>query len=482
MDYRAPDFGDQFHLSRTPWAPLEGFVAFTQAGWTLHAGSRLPVTVLTHRGREVGWLLGWAVLPEGGFADETGSVDIPSPTDVSAVEGFLDGLAGRWLCVLTTGGARAYLDAGGTLAAVYSPRREEFASTTTLLQENPTARPTRRAVPPNRFYPFGETSDPTMFRLLPSHTLDLGTFETSRYWPRAPIVRVTDDAGVAEQVAIIATRLERIMGELARRVRLLLPLTAGRDSRMFVAAARTVLDRSHFVTFDYGDQRRADVDYARDVARDFDLPLTVVPLPRRASASARSDYLHAIGNDNADGKARDFLMGASALPEHRGWLTGFAGEVGRGYFWGDLDEAITPELLLNRMSLDATPVRLELATRWLESLPDGDAAFVLDMMYIDVRLGGWPSPQQYGTAPFTLVAMPIAQREIFAAMLRLPVAFRREQKLSPAVVRMLWPELAEYPYQRRKGAIGYWDRVRAIPFKLRMHLGYLLNRMRGRTF
>ncbi len=478
--YRPPDFGDQFQLSRDRWVEPAGFAVHTQAGWMLRTGARLPVTVLTHDGRHVGWMLGWAVHPEAGFADDSETLEVPSPDDAEAFEDVIHSFAGRWVCIVTAGTARVYPDPGASLGVVYSARSGAVASTTTLLQRDPSARPRRAPVPAGKFYPFGETSDPHVLRLLPSHLLDLTTFAPERHWPRGPITRV-DGAGVAEQVAIIADRLTRVMEHLAQRAPLVLPLTAGRDSRMFVAAARGVLDASEFVTFEYHDQRHADLPFARHVARRFGLRHTVVRL-RPASSAARSDYLHAVGYDNSEGKARDFLEAASVFPADRGWVTGFAGEVGRGFYWRDPLEVVTPQLLLKRFRLKDTPQRRALADRWMQSLPSGDAAFVLDMAYIDVRLGGWPSPQQYGTAPFAFTIMPINQRDIFEAMLRLPVDFRRADLLSPAVVSLTWPELDALPYARRPGPGGAWDRARALPFQVLTRLRHVWQGLRGYRF
>ncbi len=414
-------------------------------------------------------MLGWAATPDDHFVDENPTWEVPDPdSSGEEFEDFVYEASGRWVCIVTSRRPRVYLDPGGSLAAVYRRAGGAVASTTTLLQVDPSARLDRPPVEANHSYVFGETSDPTIARLLPSHALDLVTWEPERHWPREEIVPQSDAAAGIQQ---ISDSLTGLMRSLARRAPLVLPLTAGRDSRMLLASTRTILDRCEFVTFAYTDHRVGDTLFGRAVARRFGLRHKVLALTE-PSAEARAEYLHAVGYDASDGKSRDFLTAATSFPEDRGWLTGFAGEVGRTRFWGNPDDVVTPHFLLSRLRADPSPERLEAAARWLGSLPGSGHGFVMDMLYIDQRLGNWVSPQLYGTAQFAFNIYPLNQRRIFEAMLRLPADMRREGRMSHEVVNVGWPELTGYPHGRGPGLAGRWGQVRSVPYRLVNRIRY----------
>ncbi|NAZ74007.1 hypothetical protein GTQ99_00990 [Kineococcus sp. T13] len=459
---------DQFVLSRGSRPHPSGWAERSSGPWVLATSPTLPVTPLrSGDGGLAGWLLGWVVAPGGELLHERAELALEAVEDPGGdVEERLYRFSGRWACVLLGDRPRVHLDPAGSLAAVYSEQEQALASTTTALSFGDAAREDRyaqRVLGPGQYHPAGITSDPKARRLLPNHRLDLGTWEAVRHWPPGPVQRVdaADAAGLQECQEVIAAGLREHVEALAARHRLVLPLTAGRDSRMLMAAARRVLDRCTFAVFAYEDERRADVAYAREVARRFGLRLQVLPLREVDEAAARS-YLERVGYDANEGKAGDFDLAARALPLDHAWLTGFAGEVGRGAYWkaSVIPPEPTAEELLQLIRLPHEPAHIEALAAWRAAAPHQDVLELLDLAYLELRVGCWASPQLYGAAPFALSTMPVAQRSVFTAMLRLPPALRVQQRPHPPAIRLNWPELADLPYERAPGPRGWPDALR----------------------
>ncbi|MEX0797737.1 MAG: hypothetical protein WD274_13710 [Acidimicrobiia bacterium] len=451
------DFYDQYVASRGAVAAPAQFKQIRSNGWVIASSSTLPITQLRFGSTEVGVLLGWAAEPKGTLVHRAEHLDVPDPSK-SEFEEHLYELAGRWACLLTGERPAVYLDPTGSLALTYSPERGTVASTTTLhgFAEQADAG-SRGRLAPNRFYPFGLTSRAGVTRLLPNHRLDLESFEVSRHWPTAPIRR---DERTAEHVAVIEQSTRDVLATFASEYVLILPLTAGRDSRMVVSAAASLTEQSEFVTFDYPGARRGDVKYARYVARRWSLNHHVLPVSE-ASESVKERYLRLVGFDANEGKANDFHQAAGMLPTDRAWVTGFAGEVGRAYYWRPSNSGLTASDLLRRMHLPTAKEALAAAQEWLDGVRDQDDEAILDLLYIEQRLGCWASPQMYGAAPFAVNLTPLAQRRIFDAMLSLPTEYRAEQRLARDVARAGWPEMAELPFEGRPGAMGVFDRSHA---------------------
>lgn len=448
---RAAGFHDQFVISHGPRTHPVDYQIADISGWFLASAPSLPVTPVSVEGKEVGWILGWAVTPAGEMVHSESHVALPP----GGVEDFMYSLSGRWAAVLVHLG-RIYLDPAGSLALVYSGEEKAVASTVSLLYWgvlSKSGRSRRPPLSPNHFYPAGLTSDPGVRRLLPNHYLDLTSWHTERHW--GPPSHRVDAAGIERDIGTVLAHTRSAIVALSTSAPLLLPLTAGRDSRMVMAAARPVLERCEFVTFDYRDSRRTDVTYGRAVASRFGLRHWVLPL-ESSTTEEKESYLRAVGYDANAGKARDFLVAAGRLPRDHGWITGFAGEVGRGYYWNNANERLDARELIVRMKLQQSEDNVAAVQEWLNGIPCVDGEALLDLLYIEQRLGCWASPQLYGTAPFEFNVMPMNSRAVFSAMLSLPIKYRRDQVLARDVVRAGWSELADLPFGR---APGVWGRI-----------------------
>jgi hypothetical protein len=288
---------------------------------------------------------------------------------------------------------------------------------------------------------------------LPNHYLDLDRWQPVRHWPGGPIARVgdTDAEAVDALVCTIVAAVARTLRGVAAVHRCYVGLTAGRDSRMVLAAARD-LPGTTFVTFAYEDEaRRGDLEVARAIAGRLALDHLAVPL-RDPTESERARYLWRIGHCGHSAKAGTFDGACRRhLDPRRAWITGFGGEVGRGFYWraGDQPEGgLSPEGALARMGLPADAETRAQVRAWLQEVPHQDLVDLLDLLYLEQRMGCWAGPHMYGTAPFRANLTPFCHRQVIAAMMALPVAFRRWQGLPDWIAARALPELRQLPYQR----------------------------------
>jgi hypothetical protein len=268
-----------------------------------------------------------------------------------------------------------------------------------------------------------------------------------------------------EKVQIVIDRTRANIESLATDRELYMGLTAGRDSRMVLGCARPVIDRITFATFQYKDPAKfADLHIATRLARRLRLKhrrLTLNDPPR----TQKQEYLYRIGYCANAGKTCDFFDACGTqLNLQRAWLTGYGGEVGRAYYWRKVEAATerAAEDLLARMHLDASDANVQAMRDWVADVPAWVEPYtLLDLMYLELRVGCWASPQQYGTAPFAVVAMPFSHRDTYAAMFALPIEYRRNQLLARDIVQSTWPESLSLPFQQYSGLQGLVHRTRA---------------------
>jgi hypothetical protein len=455
--------------------------------WTVHqcgsvyvqADPLLPVRALVDEtGQRVGLAAGWLIAPDGSMPG--GDIQVPlvvSPNNVAQLERWIYGYGGRYIFfVLAEPVRRLYVDAGATLGVVFSEDRQMAGSTLTALvlhrPDHPLWSTSTRVFPddrPNHYYPAGLTMDPTIRRLLPNHYLDLKSWEPVRHHPvGAPrTVNQSERRAAVEEIAGIVGR--QIRAVVQRSPHTYMPLTAGRDSRTMLACSIDIRDHVEYVTFDYRKvgltgTAAADLDLSREIARACGLDHRIVPVEATTPPGTDLDYLRRIGFSGGSGKSRDFYWSCREyLDVSAAWLTGFAGGAWRATFWLKEDEArsqLSGDELLARMGLPRTVELREAMDRWLSGVPAGlPLATVLELAYIEHRLGCWASPHLYGAAPFSMNLAPLCHREIFDIILGLPLAYKRRD-LTRDIVSPRIPALDPIPYNNYAGLRGFRQRAR----------------------
>jgi hypothetical protein len=466
----------------------KGWESHSLGGWAVAAHSLLPLTEIRDTDHElIGWLIGHALI-EGSIVRGVWKlpIRITSERDVQTFEESLYRFGGRWACVLIASNVqRVYLDPSGSLAAVYRTDAKIVGSTPTLVHFDSidvyrAKKSAETPLPANHFWPAGLTGDDDTRRIVPNHYLDLTTWKTHRHWPLEPIERVPE-ALAAEKAKAVTGRLRCNIKAISSEFDIYMGLSAGRDSRMIMGAAKSVIDKFTFVTFNYKDPAKfADLHIATKLAKKFRLKhesLDLLDPPREQ----KLEYLDRVGYCNNAGKACDFYDACGRLLDmKRAWLTGYGGEVGRAFYWkpDDAGKRLTADDLLSRMHLNLDDRNLFAMKQWLGEMPDHlDAHAILDQMYIELRLGCWASPQQYGTAPFAAILTPFTHRLTYQSMLEMPLEYRARQGMTDDVIKQTWPEALALPFQQYSGMMGFAGRMREtykkLKKKVRSKLGLL---------
>ena len=358
---------------------------------------------------------------------------------------------GKWLLILEE--KTIYHDPSGSLSVVYSDRA--IASSPTLLQPEPDwdiERISAVQFPEvDSWFPFGLTSRRGIRRLLPNHCFDLQTWKVKRHWPTSStdLSRENDPLPLVEN---IVTNLRKAINDVPHP--LTLSLTAGRDSRMLLACSRDRAIDIDFYTFDYG-RSSVDVEVARRLAKRLHLSHRLLPV-RTASNDELVAWLYRTGH-SVSGPIWQIHKTLDAYYPQNVLLPGMAGEVGRAYYWRSKDQPTRPlevDDVLSRCKLPRLEMFRAEARNYLDGLRHLDTFVVLDLIYIEQRLGCWASPSYLGNIRSKYEFTPFSQRRIFTDMMKLPTEYRRHQKLAKDVCRMAWPGLETIPFNECSG--GRW--------------------------
>ena len=263
-------------------------------------------------------------------------------------------------------------------------------------------------------------------------------------------------AGFAAAVETAAEELVGFARELAARTpgRIVLPLTAGLDSRTVAAAFLAAGIAFETTTQHYTGKPPTDVRIAAAISRRFGLKHQVVTLatPPDTEAAARlaehtaGAFLEWEHSHLYPGRAYRYLREGDAM------IVAGCFELGRQYYakyFGDLDFAAAGGAAIwQRRSGSPGPAGL---TGFLDAWRDWRGAHMdgldwVNAFYLDQRLGAWRASVEHGYDLMPMTALhPANSTPVLSALVTPEPADQAAGRLQRAVIARLAPALARFP-------------------------------------
>lgn len=429
-----------------------GFNLREFGSWKLFT-SDLPVIDVYNTNKQfLGWCVGYPIVNEVLIKDEL-VIDMRLK---DSIEGFYYMVSGRWsMFLISADVSKVFVDSCGSLSTVYSETERTIASTPTLIDSDDWNKELMNELGfPEKinWLPFGLTFKENVKRLVPNHYLDLLNWTPVRHWPTA----MTDfgvEKDTKQSCKKIALNVQSTIKAISNNHKINLSLTAGRDSRMILACARNVLQKCHFFTFQ-PEKANHDVEIPSLLAKTFHLDHDFVPIVY-AKPDELEQWLNLTGY-SVSGQIWKIHKTLESFDQNSVVMPGMAGEVGRAFYWKVNDNTkslITAKDILKRIHMPLHEKLIAKAENWLAELSYVNTFTLLDLLYIEQRLGCWSAPQYYGNTTVAFELAPLNSRTIFHTMLRLPHDYRFSQKLANELILNVWPELLELPFNRRTGIL-----------------------------
>ena len=427
----------------------------------LDVGPDLPVTEVTDaEGLSVGLILGFPIdLLEKAMMRETWSVPIKLGTDHdSFASAVLNSLGGRFLWVYSAKDVtRIYPDCSAQVTCVFDPSARNAGSTAfALLDSDEYERRFDRAtfsrlnIDGEGWFPAGLTAHQGLYRLLPSHYLDLNRWEALRFWPKSTLPTLEDpEAAVEKIIFIIQSQMEALA---AQPKRLALALTAGLDTRTLLACSRPYLGKIDLVTVTGSDRHEIDTIMAQRIAKD--LGLNHIALPRVvASDDERARFILRGGHCHGDSNST-FHPSVWPLSESHLFVGGAGGGISRLPIMRDHDNdqtTITPDFIINRFGLPRVEkVEAAFESR-LSNMIGISSLQKLDLFFQEDRYAPWYGAQ-FCCDPKLVRYAPLLTTESVELMMRFPRDWRQNGRIFHRIIQRLWPELEGYPVN----SLGIW--------------------------
>jgi hypothetical protein len=371
------------------------------------------------------------------------------PQRMDKIEEALYRYAGSWLCIIVIPGSeRIYLDPSASLGIVYdSQRRIVGSSAAAILSEEEYEslmyHESYEALDVEHmgWFPAGLTAHKGVKRLLPNHYLDLRRWKSIRHWPVSTSLTFQDKEPLAyERIAqSVRNQIESIgtAGPIA------IALTAGNETRFLLGCIRGLAVDATYVTVD-GKNTALDSWCATELAKRYGLQQRLLPI-KEATASAAAEWSRDVGHC-VGGVNRTTHPSVDSLKDFQFFVGGIGGEVGRAFWYsgtGTSPSGVNSASLIQRMGLPKRDFVRRAIDEWLDDAPQLPSDQLLDLAYIELRIGPWAFAPAYTKHP-TQQIHPIATRENYSLLMSLPEHVKRNNAIRRAIAHIA-PDLLDVP-------------------------------------
>lgn len=310
-----------------------------------------------------------------------------------------------------------------------------------------------RARRPEYYWPGMRTPVCGLRHLLPNHVLNLVTGQMTRYWPGGKLPALS----LSEAVERVTTLIPNLVRAAAARFDLALSITAGVDSRLVLAAARSVTDRVACVTL----RQARMADDSEDL---------IIPTRLLGRLGLAHEVVRAPGGMSADfswlfkrsvfqahdhyGPDAEALLGR--FGRRKVALTGSGAEVGRCAFraqfpFSDLRRITAADLAwLEGMH---HPYAITCFQEWIEDVGDRRDVKLLDLFEWEQGQGNWLAMTQLEfDIAWRDIFTPYNCRSVLTTMLAVDEKFRRAPAytLFAAATEKLWKDVLSEPVNPSK--------------------------------
>jgi hypothetical protein len=296
--------------------------------------------------------------------------------------------------------------------------------------------------------------------VLANHCFSIRRGTESRFWPNELFAEISHDEGVSS----IAKHFVGVLGSLSEQHPLLVSLTAGRDSRINLAACRGILDRVSCFTLRGAGVHPKDVAVPGRLAERFGFAHRYVEL------EATPGWLDVMYDEMTSGLvigSRRRILGACRhlVADDAVHVNGNLGATALGFFWDSASPSRVSEKALLKEFVQKPDCIRNGVREWIASVPELPASVVYNLMYFEQRGGRWMGPGETASQIFYNSFSPFCSRVFFELLSGMPVSSQRGDSVLRGLVEELWLELLCEPYCSGTNLIG-----RAVPKRLKVLL------------
>lgn len=316
-----------------------------------------------------------------------------------------------------------------------------------------------------------------VYHLLPNKYLSCNTAQTVRFWPANKIKKQS----LEQVVPVISSNLQGILSSANNRFKLLLAVSAGWDSRVLLAASKSVINDCYcFIQkFDNMTKSHPDID-----------------IPNKLSKKLKFDF-NIREAKNYNSKFESALVTSVDIPQsekkrvlYYDFFTEFKDEVNVSGVVGELCRSrygnkreLSAKKLAAIFGRDDSNYAVQMAQKWLDEVEMagvGETGVnIWDLFYWEQFIGNWGVAGQASSDLAIEEFFPFNCRNIIELSYGLDDLSYEDSPLFVALINYMWPEALSEPVNPKSKIekcitigkaflrkIGIFNKIRFIYFKV----------------
>jgi hypothetical protein len=302
--------------------------------------------------------------------------------------------------------------------------------------------------------PSGVTLYDNINHLIPNHYLDISSLEQVRFWPIKNLKKYNYESGSEKA----ADYLKKLLYAVSLRFNLTLPLTAGVDSRILMAASKSFNHNLFYYTLLYSrhDKTSYDINIPKHILKKFKRKHHIINCQLESNPAflefykKNVDLAHEDWAKNLYGMFNEFPIGSVDLK-------GNVSEIARCVLYPDGKHPKITSLSQINMYLsefDQMPFIMNKLEEWFKdaiTVSNNTGYEILDLFYWEIRTGSWYAQANNEMDILTETFTPFNYRPLLETMLGVPAVYRQREasQMHKKIITLLWPELLYWPVNKR---------------------------------
>lgn len=284
-----------------------------------------------------------------------------------------------------------------------------------------------------------------VYQLIPNHYLHLNTCTSTRYWPNKRIEQLPLDE-IAERCSVM---IKGFMESIAKRYDVMLPVTAGKDSRLLLSATYNFKDKVFF--YINKENRLNDKSY------DITIPKKLLP-KLNLDFHILDPYIEIDDTFRKIYFENNRFASTTYLPPIYNYYANYSNKINLpGIFVNIIEDVfelhhceINAMELAKLIHVEKYDYAIEYYSDWLNECKDicQDCNInVLNLLYWEERIANWGTQIQLDKDIAQDEIIPYNSRLLMEIMLSAKLKYREKPDFTifSAITQKLWPEALQEP-------------------------------------
>jgi hypothetical protein len=282
--------------------------------------------------------------------------------------------------------------------------------------------------------------------LQPNHYLDLQKIKSIRFWPNKQLTTIPLKQGVEIGSKLLTGTIE----SANNRYELTLPVTAGNDSRLLLAATKNIKEEVFYYIIKHQSytQQHHDIKIPRKLFSKIGVPFNVIEYSNDVDEEFKKQYYLNCEFATDNDLALIYNVFYKKLPNKIN-LPGRLGSISRN-FYTTYRKNISPEILAKMYKYGNSEYAINIYSNWLNEISDLASNYgynILSLFDLEENNGNFHTQFQSYKDIAQEEFAPMNNRLLLNTFLSVPIKYRNiyTNYFFKEMIKYMWPELLSVP-------------------------------------